>query len=267
MPEGADGDPPDDDAGGFRLLLSMSPGDRVEVEEFPCGLSYPVPDAIYPRGAAIAPNQPTVLAGAWPLRFAANRPLPDGLHLDESTGVVSGTPSGKAALDLPGWRRFCLQVYRGRLDEQGWTRARAAILKALGSGLDDGALREHARELFRQFDADGSGEIEFQELRSAMDYLRVDVSDEELMVAYSPPSISRLLSLTSSPLLQVLNFDPVAVSLITFGPQHMAAELDLDGSAQIGYEEFEGMIFRMYTTKPNQSNLRKQCTQCRDIFK
>ena len=68
-------------------------------------------------------------------------------------------------------------------------------------------------------------------------------------------------------------------------PQHMAAELDLDGSAQIGYEEFEGMIFRMYHTKPNRSNLRKQCStalhrylgtdlgpaelraQCRDIFK
>ena len=65
----------------------------------------------------------------------------------------------------------------------------------------------------------------------------------------------------------------------------MAAELDLDGSAQIGYDEFEGMIFRMYKTKPNRSNQRKQCsialhrylgpelsqaelrTQCRDIFK
>ena len=180
------GQDPQDGAGEFRLLLSMSPGDHVEVEESPYGLSYPVPEAVYPWGAAVAPNEPAVLAGAWPLRFSVDRPLPDGLRLDEATGTVSGVPSGKTALDLPGWRRFCLQMYRGRLGEQGWGRARAAVLKSLGVGLEDDALRARAGELFRQFDSDGSGEIEFEELQSAMEYLKVDVSSEELMVAILP---------------------------------------------------------------------------------
>ena len=179
---------PAEGCGEFRLLLSMSPGDHVEVEESPYGLSYPVCDAVYPWGAVIAPNEPVVLAGAWPLRFSVNRALPDGLRLDEETGAITGTPSGKTALDLPGWRKFCVQMYRGRLGEQGWSRARAAILKALGPGLGEEDLRERARELFKRFDADGSGEIEFQELQSAMESLHVQVTPEELMVGRTLPA-------------------------------------------------------------------------------
>ncbi len=177
---------PAEGLGEFLLLLSMSPGDHVEVEESPYGLSYPSPDATYPWGTPIAPNEPRVAAGTGPLRFSADRPLPDGLTLDATTGVVTGVPSGKSALDAAGWRRFCFQMYRGRLGDQGWGRARTALLKELGTGLGEAELRDRAAALFRMFDADGSGGIEFSELKGAMDALQVRVSDEELTVPARP---------------------------------------------------------------------------------
>ena len=183
------GEEPADGLGEFLLLLSMSPGDHVEVEESPCGLSYLVPDATYPWGTPIAPNEPFVAAGTGPLRFSADRPLPDGPALAPATGAVAGVPSGKTALDAAGWRRFCFQMYRGRLGDQGWGRARTALLKALGPGLGEAELRGRAAALFRRFDADGSGGIEFGELKGAMEALQVRVSDEELTVPahHRPP--------------------------------------------------------------------------------
>jgi hypothetical protein len=168
----------------FRLLLSLSAGDYVEVEESPYDISYVENEVTYPWNVQIIPNEPIVKAGSAQLKYRVNRNLPDGLTLDENSGIVSGCPSGKTSMDLSGWRHFCFQMYKGKLGEQGWSKARASILKSLGAGLNDEELKIRARSMFEQFDADGSGEIEFQELQDAMSHLQVMVSTDELMVTF-----------------------------------------------------------------------------------
>ena len=86
-----------------------------------------------------------------------------------------------------------------------------ALLKELGLGLDSEALNQRAAEMFAKYDTDGSGEIDFSELKSLMESLKVVLTDEELM--------------------------------------NMAADLDVDGSADIGLLEFQQMLERMYTSK------------------
>jgi Ca2+-binding EF-hand superfamily protein len=78
-------------------------------------------------------------------------------------------------------------------------------------GLDAEALKVRAAQIFAKFDLDGSGEIDFAELKSAMESIKVVVTDTEL--------------------------------------QNMAADLDVDGTSSIGLIEFEEMIVRMYTAK------------------
>jgi hypothetical protein len=57
-------------------------------------ISYPAPPA-YTRGVAITPLTPTVAGG--PQNFQVNPPLPAGLTLDTTTGIISGTPTSMQA--------------------------------------------------------------------------------------------------------------------------------------------------------------------------
>jgi DNA-binding beta-propeller fold protein YncE len=57
----------------------------------PAGLIYTPGTAIYPQGVAIAANGPTSTGGAV-TSYSVTPPLPGGLFLSTSTGVVSGTP-------------------------------------------------------------------------------------------------------------------------------------------------------------------------------
>ncbi|HYD40433.1 MAG TPA: putative Ig domain-containing protein [Anaeromyxobacter sp.] len=62
----------------------------------PSGLAYATNPASYPRGAAIAPNVPTG-SGGDVAQYTVSPPLPSGLTLHPTTGVISGTPTAVTA--------------------------------------------------------------------------------------------------------------------------------------------------------------------------
>ncbi len=61
------------------------------VDQRPANLSYSVNPASYPEGLEIAPNLPASTGGAV-VSYAVSPDLPQGLTLDQISGVVSGTP-------------------------------------------------------------------------------------------------------------------------------------------------------------------------------
>lgn len=62
----------------------------------PAGLSYSMPSAVYETGRPIVPNRPSASGGAIE-RYTIAPPLPPGLALDETTGVIAGTPTSDTA--------------------------------------------------------------------------------------------------------------------------------------------------------------------------
>lgn len=62
----------------------------------PSGLAYSANPATYTVGAAIAPNTPTSTGGAIS-SYGVSPPLPAGLSLSATTGVITGTPTTAAA--------------------------------------------------------------------------------------------------------------------------------------------------------------------------
>lgn len=71
-------------------------GGGVEPPRPPGTITYAANPATYTRGAAIAPNQPTVAGGA-PTSWTISPALPAGLTLSAATGIVSGTPTAVTA--------------------------------------------------------------------------------------------------------------------------------------------------------------------------
>jgi uncharacterized repeat protein (TIGR01451 family) len=63
----------------------------------PASLSYPINPAVDTRGQAVTPDVPSVSGGAVTI-WSITPPLPAGLTLDPSTGILSGTPT---ALSFP----------------------------------------------------------------------------------------------------------------------------------------------------------------------
>ena len=63
----------------------------------PSSLSYSTPK-VYTRGAAITPLSPTIIGEN--ITYSVSPSLPAGLSINESTGVISGTPSGVASLNI-----------------------------------------------------------------------------------------------------------------------------------------------------------------------
>lgn len=41
-----------------------------------------------------------------------------------------------------GWRELSVQMYLGKLGERGWKKARASLLKELGTDLNESELRK-----------------------------------------------------------------------------------------------------------------------------
>lgn len=71
-------------------LLSGCSGDDDDVAA-PAGLSYAMTSAVYEAGEPIVPNRPSASGGAV-ARYTVAPALPDGLVLDGTTGVITGTP-------------------------------------------------------------------------------------------------------------------------------------------------------------------------------
>jgi hypothetical protein len=61
--------------------------------------SYPTTAAVYTKGTAIAPDTPTNTGGS-ATSYAVAPPLPAGLTLSTTTGVISGTPTAVTARPL-----------------------------------------------------------------------------------------------------------------------------------------------------------------------
>lgn len=78
------------------LLSACSNGDDAQA---PAGLSYAMTSAVYEAGEPIVPNRPSVSGGAVE-RYTVAPPLPDGLALDGTTGVIAGTPRSVSAPTL-----------------------------------------------------------------------------------------------------------------------------------------------------------------------
>lgn len=87
-------------------LLTVSSGSgktttatsTVTVLAVPANLTYSKEDATYYVGVQITANTPTV-AGATPMSFTVNKPLPAGLSLSATTGAITGTPQVVGAQD------------------------------------------------------------------------------------------------------------------------------------------------------------------------
>lgn len=79
-------------AGSTTAALSI----RVQAPPPPSALTYGTNPALYPVGFAIPPNVPRSSGGAVSA-YTVTPPLPAGLALDSSTGVITGTPSAATA--------------------------------------------------------------------------------------------------------------------------------------------------------------------------
>lgn len=66
-------------------------------EMAPGGLTYSINPANFGVGQAIPSETPSLGSGSQPVTYSVNPPLPTGLSLNPSTGVISGTPTAIAS--------------------------------------------------------------------------------------------------------------------------------------------------------------------------
>ncbi len=78
------------------LLASLLSACGGSSDPAPAGLSYSRNPAVYALRVPIGPNSPSSTGGPVTL-YSVDRALPDGLLLDQATGVITGTPTAPAA--------------------------------------------------------------------------------------------------------------------------------------------------------------------------
>ena len=78
------------------LLCGCGGGPSAVSVQPPSALSYTTATAVYIRGTAITPNNPTSTGGAV-TSYSVNPDLPADLSLDEDTGIITGTPTAVTA--------------------------------------------------------------------------------------------------------------------------------------------------------------------------
>ena len=73
-----------------------------ESNSSPAGLAYSAPAPVYAMGVPITPDIPsTAVTGGAPTSFSVSPALPSGLTLNQTTGVVTGTPSAGSSPTAP----------------------------------------------------------------------------------------------------------------------------------------------------------------------
>jgi DNA-binding beta-propeller fold protein YncE len=77
---------------GATLLFFCGCGSKGDSAKVPTALSYSASTAVFTKGVAIIPDNPTSSGGAVS-SYSASPALPAGLTLSGSTGVISGTPT------------------------------------------------------------------------------------------------------------------------------------------------------------------------------
>jgi hypothetical protein len=80
----------------FLLFCGCGGGPSVMSIQPPSALSYTTATAVYIKGTAITPNNPTGSGGAV-TSYSVSPALPAGMSLDDNTGIISGTPTAATA--------------------------------------------------------------------------------------------------------------------------------------------------------------------------
>lgn len=98
----------------------------------------------------------------------------DDLGIDQGSGE-------EACLDFPSFSRLVGALYANEDNEESvWERARLGLTRLVGAGLNDSEVLDRNDAVFKDLDADGSGQLDLEELQGAMQLLGVSVQDDEL---------------------------------------------------------------------------------------
>eukprot|EP00961_Rhodomonas_salina_P043484 584643-Rhodomonas_salina.1 len=180
---------------------------KLIVLEGPSQLGYASTDTFCRVKDKFPPLKVARIRGAAPFTYSIEPKLPEGMEIDVNTGTIVGRPMEESAkteftvtaTNLVGSTQghFNFQsliepmkleysyprtIYKeGQLKFGAWAAARNALLDKMGLHVTDDSLQEMSMKLFKEFDADGSGEVDAEELAKALAKWGVMLSDEEVM--------------------------------------------------------------------------------------